>query len=199
MTDHHAAGGSQSPEDLMGALHHADPAKNLPALAAWQIHVMKETAMTTTANPEAKKKRRALTAIVGASAVAVALIAVGVVLSQPAGVTNLVTGPAIAAKCVTPDAETLKDSATVAFHGTVTSIADGKVTLSADQVFTGDVHDTVVVGQGDPDGPSDGAAPLFEDGESYYVAAKGDTLLSCGYTSLDFPAQKDLYSAAFGN
>lgn len=199
MTDHHVAGDPQSSEDLVRALHSADPAKDLPALAAWQIHAMKETAMTTTANPEAQKKRRALTAIVGASAVAVALIAVGVVLSQPAGVTNLQAGPAIAAKCIAPDAETLKDSATVAFRGTVTSIADGKVTLKADQVFTGDVHDTVVVAQGDPDGPSDGAAPLFDDGGTYYVAARNDTLLSCGYTGLDFPAQEDLYTAAFGD
>ena len=156
--------------------------------------------MTTTANPEAqKKKRSAVVGIVGVSAVLAAVIAVGVVLSQPASVTNLVAGPAIAAKCVAPDAETLQDSATVAFRGTVTSIADGEVTLRSDEVFRGDVHDTVVVAQGDPDGPSDGAAPLFDDGETYYVAARNDTLLSCGYTGLDFPAQADLYTAAFGH
>lgn len=199
MTERHVANDPESPEELVRALHSADPAKNLPALAAWQIHAMKETAMNTTANPEARKKYRTVAGIVGVSAVLAAAIAVGVVISQPAEVTHLVAGPAVAAKCITPDAETLEGSATVAFRGTVTSIADGQVTLRSDQVFRGDVHDTVVVAQGDPDGPSDGAAPLFEDGETYYVAAKNDTVMSCGYTGLDFPAQADLYSAAFAH
>ncbi|NII52161.1 hypothetical protein [Frigoribacterium endophyticum] len=181
----------------------ADPVSDLTPLPAWQLERLKETAMTTTTTtPAPARNRRRLFAVAGISAAAAAAIIGGVVLTGPGstggGVTALSApaagGPAAMCAEVTPEALA---SSTLAFRGTVTSTADGLVTFRVDDVFTGDVEQTVTVSQGDSDVPVDGAAPVFEDGGTYLVSTTENVIQSCGLTGEDSPELSSLYDQAF--
>jgi hypothetical protein len=180
----------------------ADPVSDLTPLPAWQLERLKETAMTPTTTAAPARSRRRLVAVVGISAAAAAAIIGGVVLAGPGspggGVTALSApaagGPAAMCAEVTPEGLA---SSTLAFRGTVTSTADGLVTFRVDDVFTGDVEQTVTVPQGDSDMPVDGAAPVFEDGVTYLVSTTENTIQSCGLTGEDSPELSSLYDQAF--
>lgn len=182
----------------------ADPASDVSPLPAWQLERLKENAMNTTQTTAPTRSRRRLIAVAGvsaAAAAAAAAIIAGVVITGPSaggGVTALnapsAGGPAAA--CVVPSAEGLASS-TLAFRGTVTSIADSTVTFRVDDVFTGDADQTVTVPQGDPNAQIDGAAPVFEDGTTYLVSTTDDIIRSCGLTGADSSELNTLYEAAF--
>lgn len=183
----------------------ADPVSDLPPLPKWQLEHLKETAMTTPATtPAPVKSRRRFIAIAGISAAAAAAIIGGVVIAGPNATTGggAVTalsapdagGPAAMCAEVTPEALA---SSTLAFRGTVTSISDGLVTFRVDDVFTGDLEQTVTIPQGDPDSQVDGAAPVFQDGTTYLVSTTDDVIRTCGLTGEDTAALDTLYSQAF--
>jgi len=182
----------------------ADPVSDLTPLPAWQLERLKETAMTptTSTTPAPARNRRRLFAVAGISAAAAAAIIGGVVLTGPGstggGVTALSApaagGPTAMCAEATPEA---LSSSTLAFRGTVTSTDDGLVTFRVDDVFTGDVEQTVTVPQGDSDVPVDGAAPVFKDGVTYLVSTTEDFIKSCGLTGEDSPELSSLYDQAF--
>lgn len=199
------------PDDVDRRLRAADPAAGLSPLAPWQIEQLKETAMSTPhavndasiASPPATPRRRRVLALAGAGVLAAAAIAGGVAAVGGPGETQSPTrlaGPAPAdptAICAVPTAAILDSAAVIAFRGTVTQVDAGVVTIRVDDRFRGDVHDTVTVDQGDPDDVVDGAAPTFEKGTTYLVAADAGTVLSCGLTGVDEPSLRSVYDQAF--
>lgn len=187
-------------------LRDADPASGLSPLPEWQLERLKETAVSkpsSTVPARPSRSRRRTLAVAGVGALAAAAIVGGVLVAAPGGggdgaVTALAAPPAggPAAMCAEPTSEALASS-TLAFRGTVTSISDGLVTFRVDDVYVGDVEQTVTVPQGDAEAVVDGAAPVFDDGTTYLVSTTDDVIRSCGLTGVDGPELAELYDQAF--
>lgn len=101
------------------------------------------------------------------------------------------------ARCMAPSAATLA-SADIAFAGTVTEVADGTVVLETTEWFTGAQTDTVEVTA--PPAALDGLIQSvdFKNGQDYLVAAKGGSVMICGFSGPAAPALRSLYDDAFG-
>lgn len=188
-----------SVDDVDRWLKAADPASHLTPLLPWQLHHLKEIAMTSPTTTTTQRRRRVL-GLATSGAVAAAIVG-GIVITSTAGggsVTALTAPPAggPAAMCAEVTPEGLASS-TLAFRGTVTGISDGIVALTVNDTFTGDVEDSVTLPQGDVNSQLDGAAPVFEDGQTYLVAAADDIVRSCGLTGTDSPALTAVYDQAF--
>jgi hypothetical protein len=207
--------------DLRARLRAADPAASLPPVDPAGVARLLEDVMSTELTTRHKiggsretgtRDRGPLTWLVAAAAV---LIIAGVGLfgvlnhgDDPAApptavddrtVTEL-TAPsaaAYAARCMVPNVDILAQQ-TVAFEGTVTTVADGMVTLAATHWYTGDPTDLVRVQAPPADVRQLIGAVGFESGERYLVSATDGRVTVCGLSapwSADLAA---LYGQAFG-
>jgi hypothetical protein len=89
--------------------------------------------------------------------------------------------------------------ADTAFAGTVTSVADRRVTLRPTRWYAGGPGERVVVTAA----PQGSVTRLvqevrFEPGGDYLVAANGGTVMVCGFSAPAAPAVERLYAEAFG-
>ena len=208
-------------DELRARLRSADPAASLPPADPAGVARLLEDVMSTelTTRPKFRGSRETgtrdrgpLTWLVAAAAV---LIIAGVGLfgvlnhdTDPAApptaaddktVTEL-TAPsaaAYAARCMVPNADLLRQQ-TVAFEGSVSTIADGMVTLVVAHWYAGDPTDLVRVQAPPADLQQLIGAVSFEPGERYLVSATDGRVTVCGLSapwSADLAA---LYGQAFG-
>lgn len=202
-------------DELHDRLRAADPASSLPPADPDRVARLLEDVMSTELTTENRetgtRDRSPLTWLVAAAAV---LIIVGVglfaVLNQgedPAApptaaddqtVTEL-TAPspeAYAARCMVPNAEVLSRQ-DLAVDGTVTSIADGVVTLTVGEWYAGDPTDLVRVQAPEEEMQELVGAVDFEEGGRYLVSATDGRVTVCGFSA---PWSEDLaalYAQAF--
>jgi hypothetical protein len=201
--------------ELRDRLRAADPASSLPPAdpdgAARLLEDVMSTELTTENRETGTRNRGPLTWLVAAAAVLIiAGVGVFAVLNhdddpaapptaQHAGTVTELSAPAPAAysaRCLVPTAETLSGQE-LAFDGTVTTIADGVVTLQVSHWYAGDPTDLVRV-----QAPADVLQRLvgavdFEDGGRYLVSATGGRVTVCGFSA---PYSADLaamYDQAF--
>src|SRR5689334_17176603 len=132
-------------DDLRARLRRADPAGDLPPYDT--SHLLENTMTATTTS----RRPAPLLALAAAALVLIAALGTWFLLrpadepSVPVAaptVTDL-TAPGIAAKCVEPSADRLREAADFAFAGTVTGISDGSVTLKVAKVYRGTPTDQV--------------------------------------------------------
>lgn len=99
-------------------------------------------------------------------------------------------------RCMPPNVGVL-ELQQVAFEGSVTSIADGVVTLTPSTVYVGDVADTVQVQAPGPDMTALLNAVQFEVGKDYLVSASDGQVTLCGFSAETSPELRTLYQQAF--
>ncbi len=194
MTDHEQ-------DDLRRLIRRADPSASLAPLRGDELTRLTEDTMTRTdpAPVGARTPRRgwllAGGGIVVAAAAAAFLLPMALAPAAPPTRLELAPDGGLNASCaqITPE---IIGQAEDAFRATVTSIADGVVTLSVDKRFTGDVGDTVEVAQGE-DTVVDGAPIVFENGTVYLIAATDGVIATCGFSNVDSPELEAIYEAAF--
>jgi hypothetical protein len=95
--------------------------------------------------------------------------------------TRLTLPAGIDGRCMAPNVRVLRGQE-VAFEGTATGVADGRVTLEVSRWYRGDEADTVVV-----EAPAEGMVELgfgtdFEEGRTYLVSATDGEVTLCGFT-----------------
>lgn len=206
MSDEHDA--------LRARMRAADPAASLPPADPERVARLLEDVMSTeltTENRETGTRNRSpLTWLVAAAAV---LIITGVGLFAVLGhdddppapptaggdtVTELgaPSAAAYSARCMVPNAEALSQQQ-VAFDGTVTTVADGVVTLEVGEWYAGDPTDLVRVQAPAEEMQRLLSAVSFQEGERYLVAATDGQVMICGFSA---PYSEDLaalYQQAF--
>lgn len=207
MSDEHDA--------LRARMRAADPAASLPPADPERVARLLEDVMSTELTTENRetgtRDRSPLTWLVAAAAV---LIITGVGLfavlghdedpaaPPTAGGADTVTElsapspTAYAARCMVPNAEVLAQQE-VAFDGTVTTVADGIVTLEVGEWYAGDPTDLVRVQAPAEEMQQLLAAVSFREGERYLVAATDGQVMICGFSA---PYSADLaaiYAEAF--
>lgn len=202
-------------DPLRARLRAADPAATLPADPDTVARLVEQTATAPAA-----RRRGPLTWIVAAAA-AVVIVAAATTLiavrggepepaaspqgeqsAEPrtpaAGVTTLAAGdPTAAGRCLPPSGQALAGQ-DVAFAGTVEQVADGVVTLRADEVYAGEISDRVEIEAPDASLEMLIGAVGFEVGGRYLVAASEGSISYCGLTGPATPALQRLYDQAFG-
>lgn len=182
--------------DLRDRLRAADPASAFDALDTERISRMIER---TTAAPEPPKRKARGWWVGGAGLAAAAALAVAIVvpLTRTPEPTRLTApgGDAASAMCmaVTPELLAERD---LAFQGTVSSIADGLVTLDVERVFKGDVASRAVVVQQDAEF-ADFSGTVFETGATYLVSTVGSEVAACGQSGPMSSELLALYEAAY--
>lgn len=205
----------QDDDELRARLRASDPATSLPPADPTRVARLLEDVMSTELTTENRETgthgRSPLTWLVAAAAV---LIIAGVATfgllghdDDPAApptaaddktVTELSAPGAAAyhARCMVPNADVVSRQ-TVAFDGTVTTLADGVVTLTPTHWYAGGETDLVRV-----QAPADVMRQLvgavrFEDGGRYLVSATDGQVTVCGFSA---PYSADLaavYEQAF--
>jgi hypothetical protein len=100
------------------------------------------------------------------------------------------------ARCMVPSAATLSQQ-TLAFDGTVRSIADGLVTLAPTHFYAGDPADVVTVRAPRSQLPALVSAVRFEQGGRYLVSASHGTVSVCGLSAPWSADLAGLYHRAF--
>ncbi|HEU5037264.1 MAG TPA: hypothetical protein VFT70_09665 [Nocardioides sp.] len=201
---------------LRARLRAADPASSLPPAdperAARLLEDVMSTELTTENRATGTRGRGPLTWLVAAAAV---LIIAGVGIFAVVGhddgpaapptavddqsVTEL-SAPsptAYAAKCMVPSAETLAQQS-VAFDGTVTTLADGAVTLSVGHWYAGGPTDLVRVQAPEEELQDLVGAVKFEQGGRYLVSATNGRVTVCGFSAPYSADLAALYDQAFG-
>ena len=202
-------------DELHDRLRAADPAASLPPADPHRVARLLEDVMSTELTTENRqtgtRDRSPLTWLVAAAAV---LIIAGVGLfaalahdDDPAApptaaddktVTEL-TAPSPAAydaRCMVPNAEVLSRQQ-VAVDGTVTSVADGIVTLAVSEWYAGDPTDLVRVQAPEEELQALIGAVDFREGGRYLVSATDGRVTVCGFSG---PWSEDLaalYGQAF--
>ena len=218
MSDHDA-GWDDDPE-LRDRLRAADPASSLPPADPTRVTRLLEDTMnssteddvlTTESRETGTHDRSPLTWLVAAAAVVlIAGVALFGFLNHDSGgdkapvaggsptVTELrAPGPqAYQARCMVPTAETLSRQ-TVAFDGTVSSIAGGLVTLKPRHFYAGEATELVKVEAPDVDMRALIQAVKFEDGKRYLVSASDGEVSICGLSAPWSPRLAALYAQAF--
>jgi hypothetical protein len=164
--------------------------------------IMTDTQDPIALDPPSSPTRRWLA--VAAAAAAVVAVAGGAVAltgsddeDEPTSVALTLPADDMMAMCMEVSPEILRDSASVAFEGTVTSTDAEATTLAVDRWFAGEEVDEVVVAT--PDG-SDTAllgSITFEAGGTYLVAAADGEVRSCGLTGPSSPELEAIYEGAF--
>ncbi|MCO8270185.1 hypothetical protein M1L60_06210 [Actinoplanes sp. TRM 88003] len=186
-------------DDLRARLRRADPAADLPPYDT--SHLLETTMTATTTAP-----RRPMLTLAAAALVLIAALGTWFLLrpsGDPAGpvaaptVTEL-TAPGIAAKCVEPSADRLKEAADFAFAGTVTGVDGGTVTLKVTKVYRGAAADQVRIAQTGDISETMLGSGKFETGKDYLVASARGSMLICGYSGeASAPGLPQLYDTAF--
>jgi hypothetical protein len=95
-----------------------------------------------------------------------------------------------------PNADTLSQQS-LAFEGTVTTLADGVVTLTVDRWYAGDPTDLVRVQAPDEQLQDLVGAAKFEEGGRYLVSASNGQVTVCGFTAPYSSDLAGLYDQAF--
>jgi hypothetical protein len=207
-------------DELQARLRASDPAASLPPADPTRVARLLEdvmsTELTTRHNSGGSREtgthnRGPLTWFVAAAAV---LIIAGVGLfgflshdDDPAApptaadattVTELSAPGAAAyqAKCMVPNAEIVSRQ-TVAFDGTVTTLADGVVTLTPSHWYAGDETDLVRVQAPSDDMQELVSAVKFEDGGRYLVSATDGQVTVCGFSAPYSAELAAVYAEAF--
>ncbi len=202
-------------DELRARLQASDPASSLPPAdperAAELLEDVMSTELTTESRETGTHNRSPLTWLVAAAAVLI-IAGVGVFAvvghdDDPAApptaadartVTEL-SAPspsAYAARCMVPNAETLSQQS-LAFSGTVTSLADGVVTLTVDHWYAGGPTDLVRVQAPDAQLQELVGAVEFEDGGRYLVSASNGQVTVCGFSAPYSSDLAGLYGQAF--
>ena len=116
-------------------------------------------------------------------------------LTEPT-VTELTAPDASNAKCMVPNAEILSQQS-VAFDGTVTTVADDVVTLAPTTWYAGEPTDLVKVQA--PPAELEGLllAVDFKEGERYLVSATDGRVTVCGFSAPYSADLAALYDQAF--
>lgn len=202
-------------EELRDQLRSADPAASLPPADPSRVARLLEDVMSTELTGENRatgtRQRGPLTWLVAAAAVliiaGIGLFAVLTHDEDPAApptaertltVTDLnaPSTAAYAAKCMVPNAEVVAEQST-AFEGTVTSIADGVVTLTVDRWYAGGTTDLARV-QAPPDQMQALVGAVdFERGGRYLVSATDGRVTVCGFSARYSSDLAALYEQAF--
>lgn len=202
-------------DELERRLRAADPAASLspadPDRVARLLEDVMSTEPTTENRASGTRDRGPLTWLVAAAA-AVIIGGVGLYAvlghdDDPAApptaadsqtVTEL-GAPAPAAyeaKCMVPNAETLAQQ-DVAFDGTVTTMADGVVTLQVSEWYAGGPTDLARVQAPPADLQRLVGAVGFEEGGRYLVSASDGQVTVCGFSDEWSQGLADLYDQAF--
>lgn len=199
--------------ELFVRMRAADPAASLPTVdRARMAGLLEDTMNAETPHPgldhaAATRRRSPLTWV--AAAAAVALLAGGgywftrgadsppATTAQPSVTTLDVPADAGAARCLVPTAELLAHQ-TLAFDGTVTSLADGVATLEVAHWFAGAETDLVQVRAPSKDMQALILAVDFQVGRRYLVAATGKDVAVCGFSAAYSDELAAIYVEAFG-
>ena len=206
---------------LLARLRAADPAASLPPADPTRVARLLEDVMSTELTTENRatgtRNRGPLTWLVAAAAV---LIIAGVGLfallghddrpaTPPAAtgstgatggstVTEL-TAPgsaAYAARCMVPDAAAIARQS-VAFSGTVTTVAADAVTLTVDHWYAGGPTDLVRVQAPAAQLQDLAGAVDLQQGRRYLVSATDGRVTVCGFSAPYSPRLAELYASAF--
>ena len=176
-----------------------DPARGQRARTLVE-RIVTDTQDPIALDPPSSPSRRWL-AVAAAAAAVVALVGGAVALTggddEPTSVALALPADDLMAMCMEVSPEILRDTATVAFEGTVTATGAETTTLAVDRWFAGEEVDEVVVTT--PDG-SDTAllgSITFEEGGTYLVAAADGEVRSCGLTGPSSPELEAIYEGAF--
>ncbi len=176
-----------------------DPARGQRARTLVE-RIVTDTQDPIALDPPSSPSRRWL-AVAAAAAAVVALVGGAVALTggedEPTSVALALPADDLMAMCMEVSPEILRDTATVAFEGTVTATGAETTTLAVDRWFAGDEVDEVDVTT--PDG-SDTAllgSITFEEGGTYLVAAADGEVRSCGLTGPSSPELEAIYEGAF--
>lgn len=202
-------------DELRDQLRAVDPAASLPpadpAGVARLLEDVMSTELTTENRATGTRGRGPLTWLVAAAAV---LIIAGVGVFAVLGhdddtaapptaertltVTqlNAPSAAAYAAKCMVPNADVIGQQS-VAFEGTVTTVADGMVTLSVDHWYAGGSTDLVRVQAPPADLQQLISAVSFEQGGRYLVSATDGRVTVCGMSAPYSSDLAALYQQAF--
>lgn len=202
---------SNQDSQLLARLRAADPAASLaPADPDRVAHLLEATMTDTELHPHESREtgthdRSPLTWLVAAAAV-VLIAAAGVFaltgrdtkhtpVAQPT-VTQLGVATT-AGRCMVPNAGVLKVQ-TVAFRGTLTTLADGTATFKVSHWFRGGPTDLAKVVA-----PQPLLRPLvdsakFKVGGTYLVSAHDGQVTACGFSGPATGHLAALYSQAFG-
>jgi hypothetical protein len=201
--------------ELRARLRAADPATSLPQADPDRVARLLEDVMSTELTTENRatgtRGRGPLTWLVAAAAVLI-IAGVGVfaivgrddpaappTASDDRTVTEL-SAPspaAYSARCMVPTAETLAQQ-DVAFDGTVTTLADGMVTLTVGHWYAGDPTDLVRVQAPPAELQALVGAVEFEQGGRYLVSATNGQVSVCGLSAPYSGDLAGLYEQAFG-
>ena len=204
-------------DELHDRLRAADPAASLPPADPHRVARLLEDVMSTELTTENRETgthdRGPLTWLVAAAA-AVIIGGVGLfavlnhdddpaapptaedtTLTEPT-VTELTAPDASNAKCMVPNAEILSQQS-VAFDGTVTTVADDVVTLAPTTWYAGEPTDLVKVQA--PPAELEGLllAVDFKEGERYLVSATDGRVTVCGFSAPYSADLAALYDQAF--
>jgi hypothetical protein len=193
-------------DDLLSRLRAADPASTLPPVDAGRVAQLLEAAMSDTATHETRENgtrdRSPLTWVVAAAAVL--LIASAGVFGlvnrdhdpTPAAqdtVTALGYAP-VQGRCMVPNVGVLR-AQTIAFRGTLTTLAGSSATFRVDHWFKGGPTDLAKV-----------SAPVLGDlvdaaqlavGRQYLVSAQGGQVTACGFSGPADGRLAALYEQAY--
>jgi hypothetical protein len=202
---------SDDPQDieLFDRLRAHDPAASLPPAEPAQVARLLEDAMSHDLDTPARR-RTPLTWLVAAAALLV-IAGVGVfavvggddepqvpTAQDPAPtVVELSARPPVVGKCAVPTAELLANQET-AFDGTVSTIADGTVTLDVIEWYRGGPADQVTVDVPPADMQALVQAANFQTGQRYLVSANDGFVTVCGFTAAYSDDLAALYTEAFG-
>lgn len=200
-------------QELLARLRVADPASSLPSADPDRVARLLEAAMSDTDTTARRRESREtgthdrspLTWAVAAAAV-VLIVAAGVLglVQRDQGSTPTAQGSVTelgyagqVGRCMTPDTRVLHEQS-IAFRGTLLSVADGTATFDVGHWYAGGPTDLAkVTAARDPMAELVGAADLTV-GRDYLVAASDGVVTGCGFTG---PAAGDLqrlYDRAFG-
>ena len=204
-------------DEMLDRMRSLDPAASLPPAGPAQVDRLLEDAMShdvdtrDTDGPETDPRRRTpLTWLVAAAAVLV-IAGVGAFAvfggdEEPtatppdetaATVLELSAKPPSAGKCAMVSAELLAMQET-AFDGTVTSIADGLVTLEVGHWYRGGDTDLVTVQAPPAEMQALIQGADFQGGQRYLVAANDGFVTACAMSAPYSDELAALYAEAYG-
>ncbi|MGZ4447875.1 MAG: hypothetical protein ACXVWZ_14795 [Nocardioides sp.] len=204
-------------DELLARLRAVDPASALPpADPSWVARLVEDTMgndVRTYEPPETREDgthgRGPLTWLVAAAAV---LLIAGAGIfglvnrggddkvpaagTQPSVTTLHAPAGGTTGKCMVPNARLISQQS-LAFEGTVQSIAGGVVTLVPTRFYTGSATDLVKVEAPSADLQALVGAVKFEEGGRYLVAASGGQVMVCGFSGPYTADLAGLYQQAF--
>ena len=188
--------GNTQHDELFDQLARLDPVGSAPMesatgsrAAALMEQIMQTNITPTAPGPSPARRRPLMLAISGLALTGVA--ALGFVILRgddakaPTTIALAFAPPSPAgARCMQLDASITQPDGTVAFRGTVASIAGNVVTLDVTKWYANGTADQVVVTTGTADGTVDPElSASFEQGGDYLVSAVDGQVAGCGMTA----------------